>query len=107
VVFNSIVEAWMIPLQVSIREAKIKLSKLVKLVKKGQEIILTDRGRPVGRIVPMENKTLPLSERIRHLEERGVLVPLAQKSKRSIPIPIPLSNELAQKLLQEDRNHAR
>jgi prevent-host-death family protein len=87
--------------------SKIQLSKLVKLVKKGQEIILTDRGRPVGRIVPMENKTLPLSERIRHLEEQGVLAPLEQKSKRSIPIPIPLSNELAQKLLQEDRNHAR
>ncbi|MBW1956628.1 MAG: type II toxin-antitoxin system prevent-host-death family antitoxin [Deltaproteobacteria bacterium] len=97
----------MIPRQVGIREAKIQLSKLMKWVKNGQEIILTDRGRPVGKIVPMDKEALPLADRIRHLEEQGVLVPIEGKSKRSLPVPIPLSNELAQKILQEDRNDAR
>jgi prevent-host-death family protein len=95
----------MIPKHVGIREAKIKLSKLIKLVKNGQEIILTDRGNPVGKIVPMEKDTLPLSERVRRLEDQGVLAPLNRKSEKRIPIPIPVENDLAQKLLQEDRNH--
>lgn len=32
----------------------------MKWIKNGQEIILTDRGRPVGRIVPMEKEALPI-----------------------------------------------
>lgn len=34
---------------VDIRDAKIHLSKLIKMVRKGSEILLTDRGQPVGR----------------------------------------------------------
>ena len=96
----------MIPRKVGIREAKVQLSKLIKLVKNGQEIILTDRGAPVGKIVPMEKNALPLSERIRRLEEQGMLTPVSKKLKKKIPIPIPVADNLAQKLLQEDRNHA-
>jgi prevent-host-death family protein len=39
-------------LRIGIREAKINLSKLLKNVQKGKEIIITDRGKPVGKIVP-------------------------------------------------------
>jgi len=94
------------PRKVGIREAKVQLSKLIKLVKNGQEIILTDRGTPVGKIVPMEKNALPLSERIRRLEEQDIISSVKKKLKTKIPIPIPVSDNLAQKLLQGDRNHA-
>lgn len=35
-----------------IREARQNLSALVEQVKKGREILITDRGRPVARLVP-------------------------------------------------------
>jgi len=35
-----------------IREARQNLSALLEEVRKGREIVLTDRGRPVARIVP-------------------------------------------------------
>ncbi|HEY3205040.1 MAG TPA: type II toxin-antitoxin system prevent-host-death family antitoxin [Thermoanaerobaculia bacterium] len=35
-----------------IREARQNLSALIEDVKKGREIIITDRGRPVARLVP-------------------------------------------------------
>jgi prevent-host-death family protein len=35
-----------------IREARQNLSALVEEVKKGREILITDRGRPVARLVP-------------------------------------------------------
>ncbi len=35
-----------------IREARQNLSALLEDVKKGREILITDRGRPVARLVP-------------------------------------------------------
>jgi prevent-host-death family protein len=50
---------------IGVREAKISLSKMLKMVKNGNEVILTDRGRPVGKIVPLEEESLPLDVRIK------------------------------------------
>jgi prevent-host-death family protein len=47
---------------VGIREAKIHLSKLLKLVKAGGEVILTERGQPVGKILPIDAEKLPLAK---------------------------------------------
>jgi prevent-host-death family protein len=37
-------------MQVSIREMKNRLSKYLKLVQTGKDIVITDRGRPVARL---------------------------------------------------------
>lgn len=37
-------------MQVSIREMKNRLSKYLKLVQTGREVVITDRGRPVARL---------------------------------------------------------
>lgn len=90
-------------MSVGVRDAKTNLSKLLKAVKKNGEIILTDRGRPVGRIVPIETESLPLQERVMRLEDQGVILPLSKKSRKRIPAPIPVEDDLAQRLLKEDR----
>jgi prevent-host-death family protein len=92
------------PLRIGIREAKINLSKLLKNVQKGKEIILTDRDKPVGKIVPMPTDSLPLAERVRELERQGWIEPHKKKTMKKLLIPIPIPDELAQKFLQEDRN---
>ncbi len=91
-------------LRIGIREAKINLSKLLKNVQKGKEIVLTDRGKPVGKIVPMPADSLPLSERINELERQGWIEPRKKKTMKKLLIPIPIPDELAQKFLREDRN---
>ena len=35
-----------------IREARQSLSALIDEVRKGREIVITDRGRPVARLIP-------------------------------------------------------
>lgn len=40
-----------------IREARQNLSVLLEEVKKGREIIITDRGKPVARLVPVREET--------------------------------------------------
>ncbi|MFQ6052368.1 MAG: type II toxin-antitoxin system Phd/YefM family antitoxin [Candidatus Hydrothermarchaeota archaeon] len=91
------------PLSVGIREAKINLSKLLKDVQRGGEIIITDRGKPVGKIVPVSTDSLSLAERINELERKGWIEPRKKKKVKNLPPPLPLPNEWAQKFLQEDR----
>ena len=40
--------------QASIAEAKAKLSSLIAHLKTGEEVVLTDRGRPVARLSPIQ-----------------------------------------------------
>jgi prevent-host-death family protein len=40
-----------------IREARQGLSSLLKEVRKGREIVLTEHGRPVARLVPLRDET--------------------------------------------------
>jgi prevent-host-death family protein len=88
---------------VGIREAKMNLSKLLKMVQSGNEIILTDRGRPVGKIVPVEEEALPLAERMRRLEEQGLIEGAPSVSRKSLSAPILIPEGIAQRYLQEDR----
>jgi len=40
------------PRSAGIREARLNLSGLLEDVRKGREVVITDRGRPVARLVP-------------------------------------------------------
>lgn len=40
--------------QVGIRELKNGLSKYIELVQTGEEVIVTDRGRPVARLLALD-----------------------------------------------------
>ena len=90
---------------VGIRDAKMHLSKLIKMVRKGSEIMLTDRGQPVGKIVPIGNGELSLSVRIKRLEDQGLLEICSGKSQGKIPYAIPVQEDIAQIFLKEDRGH--
>jgi len=89
---------------VGIRDAKIHLSRYLKLVQKGEEVIITDHGRPVGKIVPMASRDLDLRERIDRLVEQGIIEPLSGERLLTIPPPIPVPKGVAQRMLQEDRD---
>ncbi|OGR03812.1 MAG: hypothetical protein A2511_05540 [Deltaproteobacteria bacterium RIFOXYD12_FULL_50_9] len=43
-------------MRVGIHEAKTNLSKLIPAVLNGEEVIITNAGRPVARLVPFEEK---------------------------------------------------
>ena len=90
--------------RVGIRDAKINLSKYLKMVQDGVEVIITDRGRPVGKIVPVKNKDLPLADRVKRPATQGLLTAPSKQSARKIPPPIPLAECIAQKYLQQDRD---
>jgi prevent-host-death family protein len=87
---------------VGIREAKANLSRLLKDVQEGAEIILTDRGNPVARLVPVEPVNLTLQQRIAILQKGGIVEP-AQEASREVT-PVSAAEGVAQKILREDRD---
>ena len=91
-------------IKIGVREAKMHLSRYLKTVQNGGEVIITDRGRPVGKIVPLEDAEMPLSERLKHLEHKGIIEPQRDKSGLKSHAPVAVEQDIAQKYLQEDRN---
>jgi len=55
---------------IGIRELKAHLSHTLQQVKAGETVIITERGKPIGRIVPVESS---LEDRMQALMAAGVL----------------------------------
>lgn len=75
-------------MDVGIRELRAHLSRYVERVKDGEEIVVTEHGRPVARIVPMNGER----KRDRLLRE-GVLIP-ARRPKGELPEPIKVAGDV-------------
>ena len=56
----------------SITELKNSLSAYLRNVKAGEEVLITDRGRPIARLVPISPSD-SIEERMDDLERRGLL----------------------------------
>ena len=54
---------------IGVRELKARLSEYLRQVKAGQTIVITERGQPVGRIVPAAQSR---DEKIRAMIEAGL-----------------------------------
>jgi prevent-host-death family protein len=56
----------------AIHEAKARFSELVRVAKSGRDLVITDRGRPVARLVGM-GEPKRLADRLLDLQAQGVL----------------------------------
>jgi prevent-host-death family protein len=56
-----------------VHEAKSKLSEILRRVKQGRSVTISERGRVIARVVPIE-RPRDLPSRLRRMEADGVLV---------------------------------
>jgi prevent-host-death family protein len=56
-----------------VSEVKAELSRYLARVKRGEEVVITERGRPIAKLVPIPPDEDPEMERMRDLERRGVV----------------------------------
>lgn len=56
---------------VGIRDLKSQLSEYLRQVKAGETVIITEHGRPIGRIIP---EPVSIEERVRALAESGEIL---------------------------------
>jgi prevent-host-death family protein len=89
-------------LSIGIREAKAQLSRLVSEAERGTEWIITDHGRPVAKLTPLDDLQTPLPQRLARLEKWGWIEPASDERPR-VPPPLRIGVD-AQRALQEDRD---
>ena len=85
---------------VNVRELKSRLSHYLRLAKAGESVEITDRGTPVGRIVPT---ILPVGDRIEAMARSGLLRWNNRKLKRRAPGARVKGKRTVADLLVEDR----
>ena len=68
---------------VGVAELKSGLSAHLASVKAGQELLVTDRGRPVAKIVPLS--TIAVPPNISDLARRGIVRLPSGRSERVLP----------------------
>lgn len=81
--------------RVKIARLKSQLSRYLRRVQKGEEVIVTDRDTPIARMVPFESKS-----------EKLIIIP-AKKSPKyldKIKVPPAPGTENFLKYLREDRD---
>src|SRR5690349_9817512 len=78
-----------------IREAKSRLSQLLEEVRQGAEIVITDRGRPVGKLVGVEQADFSLEDRLARLAQRRCVEPKNARPSAPLPPALPMTDGLA------------
>jgi len=65
----------------AVSELKALLSKYLSNVKAGEEVVVTDRGKPIAKLVPIKRAEMEIPPHLLTLERAG----LARIGKSSIP----------------------
>jgi prevent-host-death family protein len=85
---------------VSIRELKSRLSHYLRLTKAGDSVVITERGTPIGRIVPT---SASVEERIAAMVQAGLVAWSGKKLGPMTPIAKARDKRTVADLLVEDR----
>jgi prevent-host-death family protein len=85
---------------VGIRELKAHLSSYVRQVKSGASVVITERGKPVGRIVPLGPS---LEARLQDLAEAGFVAWSGQRLPPIAPVARTQGKQMVADMLLEDR----
>jgi prevent-host-death family protein len=88
------------------RELKNRLGRYLGLVRKGETIIVTDRGKTVAHLTPPTRKeceTDSLIYLLKHLEAEGHLRLAKDPNNRRVFMPIVTGGKPASRMVIEDR----
>lgn len=70
--------------QIAVRELNQQTSRIIERVKRGETLEITERGRPVARLVPAT--PAPVPELLERMIREGRVVPATNRG----PIPMPM-----------------
>lgn len=87
-------------LWVGVRDLKARLSEYLRQVSQGKTVIITDHGRPVGRLSPVEQ---PFDERLKALQNAGLVAWNGKKLKPVTPAAVNRGEQQVSDILVELR----
>jgi prevent-host-death family protein len=92
-------------MRMGLREANQQFSKAIKAVKAGKEVVLTERGKPIAVIKPIEREET-LEVKLRRLEAEGLLRPALKRGPMPKPRwkPIRIKGKPLSQTISEERD---
>jgi prevent-host-death family protein len=84
-------------MEVGVRELRADLSRWIKRVQAGEDVLVTDRGKPVARLVPANGRS-----KLEELIAAGLARQPRRKTRRPLPPLIKASGSVSE-LLGDDR----
>ena len=85
-------------MEIGIRELRAGLSRYVKRVRDGEEIVVTDRGTAVARLVPVGRE-----RRLDRLIREGLVTPAPRPWRGRLPKPVEAAGPLSDIVLDDRR----
>ncbi len=92
-------------MRMGLREANQHFSKAIRAVKAGEEVVLTERGKPIAILRPFPGGHRPEAV-IRQLEAAGLLRPASKRSPPPRRKPVRIRGGPLSKTLREERDLA-
>jgi len=84
-------------MEIGVRELRDQLSRRLAEVRQGHTVTVTDHGRPIARIVPVERPT-----KLEQLRAEG-RVERARARKRPAPDPLPADGTVSDLIAEQRR----
>lgn len=90
-------------IRAGIKETKNNLSRYLVHVKAGEEVIITERGKPVARIIREDSGSRSVRETLAPLSKRGFISLPSRKLEKERLTMIRVSGKLVSEMVVEDR----
>lgn len=93
----------------AVSELKASLSEYLAGLKEGEEVLVTDRGNPIAKLIPVSRREGSITNRVLTLEKHG----LARIGTNSIPDEfwqksrVKDKNNMGRKYLEQERSKGR
>src|SRR5690242_12632329 len=95
-------------MRVGLREANRNFSRLIRAVRQGTEVVLTERGRPIARLTPIAPESATHKESVEELLRRLEAEGLVRRATNSGPLgrfkPVKISGPPISQTIQDQRD---
>lgn len=89
--------------KVGVKEMKNNLSRFLSRVKQGEEIVITERGKPIARIVKESEARNAVYAALYELVEKGSVTLPSKSLEAATPKPIKTIGKAVSEMVVEDR----
>jgi prevent-host-death family protein len=86
-----------------IKELKNQLSRYIELVKKGDDVLVTERGRIIARVVKENSRSSSLRQALQLLVLKGQVIMPTREIRCDFPDPVKLPGKAVSEMVIEDR----
>ena len=86
-----------------IKELKNHLSRYLSRVKEGEDVLVTERGKAIARIIREQTKNVSVEEALSPLILKGIVALPSRQLIKDIPKPVKVPGKPVSEIAIEDR----